>query len=189
MLCVVCTNIHCASGRRNCWWLQPETGIPLAFKTRSAGRNINLPRDRSVLPIRLWGHVHLEVCFALCLRHGIETACQTIGWNVIVKAVCKIVAVCRMKQQGNSCIVIRRTLTPWAERKVYARLYTLRAAVQFGNVQIIFKHRSWRPAGFWDVDDPTLSRQSVHRWRWCQPCAPVALSSPEKKILSATNFY
>jgi hypothetical protein len=31
-----------------------------------------------------------------------------------------------------------------------------------------------------DVKDPTLSRQSVHRWRQgCQPYAPTALYSPE----------
>jgi hypothetical protein len=34
----------------------------------------------------------------------------------------------------------------------------------------------WRPIGLWDVDDPTFSRQSAHRWRWdCQPYAPSAL--------------
>jgi hypothetical protein len=26
----------------------------------------------------------------------------------------------------------------------------------------------------WDVESPTFSRQSAHRWRWgCQPCAPL----------------
>jgi hypothetical protein len=30
----------------------------------------------------------------------------------------------------------------------------------------------------WDVEDPTLPRQSTHRWRWSgQPYAPVALYS------------
>jgi hypothetical protein len=37
-----------------------------------------------------------------------------------------------------------------------------------------------RPIGLWDAKDPTLSRQSAHRWRWgCQPYAPAALYSPE----------
>jgi hypothetical protein len=30
--------------------------------------------------------------------------------------------------------------------------------------------------GFWDVEAPTFSRQSAHRWRWgCQPYAPTTL--------------
>jgi hypothetical protein len=34
--------------------------------------------------------------------------------------------------------------------------------------------RSWRPIGLWDVDAPTFSGQSAHRWRWgCQPYAPA----------------
>jgi hypothetical protein len=36
--------------------------------------------------------------------------------------------------------------------------------------------RSWRPTGLWDIEAPTFSRQSAHRWRWgCQPYAPAAL--------------
>jgi hypothetical protein len=27
------------------------------------------------------------------------------------------------------------------------------------------RNRPWRPIGLWDVKDPTLSRQSAHRWR------------------------
>jgi hypothetical protein len=27
------------------------------------------------------------------------------------------------------------------------------------------RNRPWRPIGLWDVKDPTLSRQSGHRWR------------------------
>jgi hypothetical protein len=35
----------------------------------------------------------------------------------------------------------------------------------------------------WDVKDPTLSRQSAHRWRYgCQHYSQAALSSPEKII-------
>jgi hypothetical protein len=34
-------------------------------------------------------------------------------------------------------------------------------------------NRPWRPIGLWDVEDPTFSRQSVHRLRCgCQPYAP-----------------
>jgi hypothetical protein len=42
------------------------------------------------------------------------------------------------------------------------------------------RNRPWRPIGLWDVKDPTLSRQSAHRWRQgCQPYAVAALYSPE----------
>jgi hypothetical protein len=44
-------------------------------------------------------------------------------------------------------------------------------------------NRPWRPIRFWDVEVPTLSRQSAHRWRWgCQPYAPAALY-PQGKFL------
>jgi hypothetical protein len=26
--------------------------------------------------------------------------------------------------------------------------------------------KPWRPTGLWDVEAPTFSRQSAHRWRW-----------------------
>jgi hypothetical protein len=33
-------------------------------------------------------------------------------------------------------------------------------------------NRQWKPTGLWDVEAPTFSRQSAHRWRWdCQPYA------------------
>jgi hypothetical protein len=36
--------------------------------------------------------------------------------------------------------------------------------------------RPWRPIGLWDVDVPTFSTQSAHRWRWdCHPYAPAAV--------------
>jgi hypothetical protein len=39
-------------------------------------------------------------------------------------------------------------------------------------------NRQWRPIGLWDVEAPTFSRQSAHRWRWgCQPYVPAALYS------------
>jgi hypothetical protein len=28
------------------------------------------------------------------------------------------------------------------------------------------RNRPWRPLELWDVEYPTLSRQSAHRWRW-----------------------
>jgi hypothetical protein len=42
------------------------------------------------------------------------------------------------------------------------------------------RNRPWRPIELWDVEDPTLSRQSAHRW-W-QGCQ-CALYSPETWFL------
>jgi hypothetical protein len=37
-------------------------------------------------------------------------------------------------------------------------------------------NRPWRSIGLWDVEAPTFSRQSDHRWRWgYQPYAPAAV--------------
>jgi hypothetical protein len=48
----------------------------------------------------------------------------------------------------------------------------------------LLRNRAWRPVRLWDVEDPTLSRQSTHRWRQgCQPYAPVALYFPETLFL------
>jgi hypothetical protein len=41
-------------------------------------------------------------------------------------------------------------------------------------------NRPWRPIGLWDFEAPTFSRQSVHRWRWGQPYAPVTLYPKEE---------
>jgi hypothetical protein len=41
-------------------------------------------------------------------------------------------------------------------------------------------NRPWRPIGLWDVEAPTFSRQSAHRWWWGrQPHAPAALYPQE----------
>jgi hypothetical protein len=46
------------------------------------------------------------------------------------------------------------------------------------------RNRPWRPTGLWDVEAPTFSRQSVHRWRWgCHPYAPAALYAQEKYLI------
>jgi hypothetical protein len=43
-------------------------------------------------------------------------------------------------------------------------------------------NRTWRPIRLRDVEDPTYSRQSAHRWRWsCQPYQPTILYSPPPK--------
>jgi hypothetical protein len=41
-------------------------------------------------------------------------------------------------------------------------------------------NRPRRPMGLWDIEAPTFSRQSVHRWRWgCQPYALDVLYQQE----------
>jgi hypothetical protein len=53
--------------------------------------------------------------------------------------------------------------------------------------QLVSLNRPCRPIGFSGVEDPTLSRQSAHRWRLgCQPFEPAALYFPE--ISSGTHF-
>jgi hypothetical protein len=45
-------------------------------------------------------------------------------------------------------------------------------------------NRRWRPIGLWDVEAPTFSIQSAHRWRWgCQPYAPAALYPPGRFLV------
>jgi hypothetical protein len=45
-------------------------------------------------------------------------------------------------------------------------------------------NRPWRPIGLWDVEAPTFSRQSAHRWRWgCQPDAPAGRPLPPGRFL------
>jgi hypothetical protein len=52
-------------------------------------------------------------------------------------------------------------------------------------------NRPWRPISLRDVEVPTSSRHSAHRWRWgCQPCAPAALYSPGRflVLISVTDW-
>jgi hypothetical protein len=45
-------------------------------------------------------------------------------------------------------------------------------------------NRPWRLIGLWDVEVPTVSRQSAHRWRWGrQPYAPAALYAPARFLV------
>jgi hypothetical protein len=40
-------------------------------------------------------------------------------------------------------------------------------------------NRPWRHIALWDVEAPTFSRQSAHKWRWGQPYAPAVLYHQE----------
>jgi hypothetical protein len=49
-----------------------------------------------------------------------------------------------------------------------------------GKRQSYLCNSPWGPIWFWDVENPTFSRQSPHRWRWgCQPYAPAAFYRQE----------
>jgi hypothetical protein len=45
-------------------------------------------------------------------------------------------------------------------------------------------YRPWRIIEVWDVEAPTFSRKSTHRWRWrCQPYALAALYLPGRFLV------
>jgi hypothetical protein len=45
-------------------------------------------------------------------------------------------------------------------------------------------NRPWRPVGLWDVEAPTFSGQSAHRWWWgCRPYATASRSLPGLRFL------
>jgi hypothetical protein len=45
-------------------------------------------------------------------------------------------------------------------------------------------NRTWRPIGLRDVEAPTFSRQSTHRWRWSfHPYAPAAIQPPGRFLV------
>jgi hypothetical protein len=50
-------------------------------------------------------------------------------------------------------------------------------------------NRLWRPIGLWDVEAPTFSRHSAHRWRWgCQPYVPCRLLHLPPRKIPGTDF-
>jgi hypothetical protein len=57
-------------------------------------------------------------------------------------------------------------------------------ATEFSLVLKVPCNRPWMPIGFCDVEAPTFSTQSAHRWRWgCQPYAPAALYPPGRFLV------
>jgi hypothetical protein len=84
------------------------------------------------------------------------------------------------------CVFIR-SFVRWMVRRYLKTLYKCSgylASIYLSINVIIFIFyiysypckRPWRPIGMWDVEAPTFSRQSAHRWLWgCQTHAPAAL--------------
>jgi hypothetical protein len=45
-------------------------------------------------------------------------------------------------------------------------------------------NRPWRLIGLWNIEAPTFSRKSAHRWQWgCQPYVPATLYPPERFLV------
>jgi hypothetical protein len=48
----------------------------------------------------------------------------------------------------------------------------------------------WRPIRLWVVEDPTLSRQSVHSWWWdCQPYTPSRALLPRNSFSASGAHF
>jgi hypothetical protein len=59
-------------------------------------------------------------------------------------------------------------------------IFTVVAYRTFSRCILLPCNRPWRPIGLLDVEAPTFSRQSAHRWRWgCQSYAPASLYPQE----------
>jgi hypothetical protein len=70
-------------------------------------------------------------------------------------------------------------MNPWSCRYSVGILHIPRPLWREVKKQSYPCNRPWRPIGLWNVEGPTFSRKSAHRWRWdCQPQAPAALYPP-----------
>jgi hypothetical protein len=68
---------------------------------------------------------------------------------------------------------------------VHVELDPVNTRIQF---RLIFKaipvNRPWKPIGLWEVEAPTLSWQSAHRWRQgCQSYASAIIYSPGRFLV------
>jgi hypothetical protein len=63
--------------------------------------------------------------------------------------------------------------------------------MHISKIQVSYnRNKPWRPIELWDVEDPTLSRQSAHRQRQgCQPYAPAELYSPETFFSASITHF
>jgi hypothetical protein len=72
------------------------------------------------------------------------------------------------------------TLTWDRDKKQIGQSLKNYIVLQIFPVDTVLNDRPWRPTGLWDMEAPTFSRQSAHRWRWvCQPNTPTALYPQE----------
>jgi hypothetical protein len=67
------------------------------------------------------------------------------------------------------------------------KMSLLRICVKLLITKLYTHTYTYKTIGLWDVENPTLSTQSAHGWRWCcQTYEPAALYHPE--IFSGTHF-
>jgi hypothetical protein len=59
----------------------------------------------------------------------------------------------------------RYAFTIWSSFNWAEAPFTLSLLSELKSKRKVSKANPWRPIGLWDVKDPTLSRQSAHRWR------------------------
>jgi hypothetical protein len=96
---------------------------------------------------------HLSLCLSTVPRIRRHFSAQTVDdWSAL--------------RYGRFTLGERSHSTEWAQEPAWTLQY----------LYISYPcNRPWRPVGLWDVEAPTFSRQSAHRWRsGCQPYAPAA---------------
>jgi hypothetical protein len=87
-----------------------------------------------------------------------------------------LLALLWMSRFGEQCRIIGCSEL----RFLIVMLPSSRSFIFLRKVKSYPSNRPWRPIGLWDVQDPTLSRKSAHRWRWvCQLYLPTGFYSPE----------
>jgi hypothetical protein len=129
-------------------------------------------------------HTQTSACVHACVRACVATPAVAVGNRNIAHATltrliftrqfCCFVLVVRGGEIC-SCLVV---YLPWAVTSSAAEVVTFSKVKS--KKRSYPRSRPWRPTGLRDVEDPTLSRQSAHRWNLgCQFYAPAALCSPE----------
>jgi hypothetical protein len=87
------------------------------------------------------------------IRIGIEGAFQIRPWLTLVTSAVSIPFHTRSLKPIHSVLTVPRS--------GLVELYLHSSVI----LRSSHRSRPWRPVGLWDVEDPTLSRQSANRWR------------------------
>jgi hypothetical protein len=118
-----------------------------------------------------------------------EIYCNSMNWDMFYRPCWLLPFTVFLK---NGYLLSNSSPSPCQSIKIPASLILMcfRRPNQNGVAQQCLKSKSyprnwpWRPIGLWDVKDPTLSRQSAHRW--CEVVSPT----PQKHYFydSGTHF-